>query len=143
MREHNELARRAAALAWAAYNAGATYVIENPVDRGAKGSPFFSARFRKHAPLWLLPEMQELANRTSPEWVSFAHSVRISRRVSEVDVPYGGGAAGGSTSRAGVGAVHTRLTRAWEGGGRVGGGCSGGGLPANIQRSGDGGTLSK
>ena len=31
---HNELARRAAALAGAAFDAGASYVVENPVDRG-------------------------------------------------------------------------------------------------------------
>lgn len=51
--EHNTLALRAARLAQVAYEAGDTHVIENPVDRGAVGSPYFSTRLRKHAPLWL------------------------------------------------------------------------------------------
>lgn len=70
--KHNELAKRAAALAMAAFMVGATYVIENPVDRGMRRSPHFSRRFRRHVPIWLLPVVRRLARETGPAWVSFA-----------------------------------------------------------------------
>ena len=72
VRRHNELAERSATLARAAYEAGATFVVENPVDRGERRSPFFSRKFRRHVPIWLLPTMRKLAEETSPLWVSVA-----------------------------------------------------------------------
>lgn len=69
--KHNEFVRFSAEVARAAWAAGATYVLENPVDRGLRGSPHYSHRLRRHVPLWLMPDIRELARETSPCWVSF------------------------------------------------------------------------
>ncbi|KAL3922888.1 MAG: hypothetical protein SGPRY_004396 [Prymnesium sp.] len=45
---HSEIAQREAVLARAAYTAGVTYVIENPVDSSRRGSAYFSQRFQRH-----------------------------------------------------------------------------------------------
>lgn len=48
------LAARMATLAW---SVGATFVVENPVDRGMRQwPPPFSWWWRQHVPLWLMPE---------------------------------------------------------------------------------------
>ncbi|KAL3909143.1 MAG: hypothetical protein SGPRY_009532, partial [Prymnesium sp.] len=59
-------------LAVAAYEVGATYIIENPVDRGWVGSPHFSWKARGHVPLWLMPQIRQLREDTRPVWSSFA-----------------------------------------------------------------------
>lgn len=56
---HNELAASAAQLAREGFDVRATYVIENPVDRGKRGSEHFRIRCREHAPIWLLLELRQ------------------------------------------------------------------------------------
>lgn len=71
LEKHNgfvRLATRVARLAWAV---GATFVIENPVDRGMRQSPHFSWWWRQHVPLWLMPDIRELVRGIQVEWVSF------------------------------------------------------------------------
>ena len=61
-------AQPAKELATAAYEAGCTYVVENPVDYGAHGSRYFSWAARAHCPLWLV-EIKACLARTRPvEW---------------------------------------------------------------------------
>lgn len=57
---HNRLVRASAYLAAAALVKGATVVIENPADRGEAGTPWYSRAWEEHAPLWLMPQMQEI-----------------------------------------------------------------------------------
>lgn len=61
---HNTLVELTEELATAAYEAGCTYVVENPVDYGAHGSRYFSWAARAHCPLWLASPMQRLAQAT-------------------------------------------------------------------------------
>lgn len=42
------------------------------MDRGAAGSPYFSAKLSKHATLWLLATMRRLAQTTGPTLVTVA-----------------------------------------------------------------------
>lgn len=72
VRPHNALAGKAAQLARAAFATGATYVVENPVDRGERGSEYFRVRFREHAPICLLPVMRQLGEETGAETVTVA-----------------------------------------------------------------------
>ena len=53
--KHNELAQFTADLVAAAHAAGASWVIENPADRGDRRSPAFWEKHADHAPLWLQP----------------------------------------------------------------------------------------
>lgn len=69
--KHNRLVDASIQLARAAHSAGATFIIENPVDRGQPGSHLFEQRFSEHAPLWLLPTVQSLQKDTSAIIVSF------------------------------------------------------------------------
>ena len=71
LRKHNALVDFSAELAMAAFMAGATFVIENPPDRGAPLSPLFRWTARQHAPLWLMPCMRQLATATKPVWLTF------------------------------------------------------------------------
>ena len=50
-------------------DAGATFIIENPPDRG--DGPLYQAKFASHAPLWLVPEMVELVQRTGARMITF------------------------------------------------------------------------
>eukprot|EP00964_Phaeocystis_antarctica_P049799 scaffold28844_cov77-Phaeocystis_antarctica.AAC.1 len=50
LRKHNELAAWTAQLARAAHDAGALWAIENPADRGLRGSPAFWIDHSDHAP---------------------------------------------------------------------------------------------
>lgn len=70
--QQNALASFSAAVALQAWEAGATFVIENPVDRGLRQSPHFRWAWRAHAPLWLLPSVRALAQAVRPRWVTFA-----------------------------------------------------------------------
>jgi len=70
--KHNAMADFSAALAQAAFDAGCTYVIENPVDRGMVGSPHFRWATRAHVPLWLMPSFRKLSKATKARWVTFA-----------------------------------------------------------------------
>ena len=71
LRKHNALVEFSAKVALAAYEAGITFIIENPPDRGRPSSHLFRWASRQHAPLWLAPCMQALAERTRPEWYTF------------------------------------------------------------------------
>ncbi|KAL3926279.1 MAG: hypothetical protein SGPRY_003372 [Prymnesium sp.] len=71
LERHNRLALITAEIALVAVEAGATYVIENPVDRGMRRSRHFSWRTRQHTPLWLLLCMRTLARESAPSSVSF------------------------------------------------------------------------
>jgi len=70
--QHNALAGFSAAIALLAWEASATFVIENPVDRGLRRSPHFRWAWRNHAPLWLLPSIRALASVVQPRWITFA-----------------------------------------------------------------------
>lgn len=72
VRKHNELVALSAELAAMACAAGATYVIENPVDHGWVGSPHFSWKGRGHVPQRLMPQIRQLRRDTNPVWSSFA-----------------------------------------------------------------------
>ena len=70
LERHNGFISFSATLAQAAFDAGATFVVENPVDLGMRGSPYYQWRKRQHCPLWLTTPMRELARRVSPTWAS-------------------------------------------------------------------------
>ena len=72
IKKHNAMADFSAALAHAVFDAGRTYVVENPVDRGMVGSPHFRWATRRHVPLWLMPSFRELSKGTRARWVTFA-----------------------------------------------------------------------
>jgi hypothetical protein len=72
LRKHNALADFSARLASAAFVAGKTFIIENPPDRGRRGSPLFRWSARHHVPLWLMPSIRALTCQCSPIWVTFA-----------------------------------------------------------------------
>ena len=71
LRKHNAMAEFSARVALAAFEAGATFIIENPPDRGMIGSRLYRWRARRHAPLWLMHCMRELARETQPLWLTF------------------------------------------------------------------------
>mgnify|MGYP006879408584 CR=1 FL=1 len=56
----NVLVRRTVIIAQAIADAGGVFIIENPPDRG--DGPLYQAKFASHAPLWLVPEVIELAD---------------------------------------------------------------------------------
>ena len=58
--KHNGFVELSAEVARAAVQAEATYVFENPVERGMRQSPHFSLRFKEHVRLWMMPRMREL-----------------------------------------------------------------------------------
>ena len=66
----NELARRSAVLAQAAYDAECDFVIENPIDR-AKPPPLYDKSWIEveHAPLWLQPCIKDLIAATRADFV--------------------------------------------------------------------------
>ena len=61
----NVLVRRTVLVARALADAGATFIIENPPDRG--DGPLYQAKFASHAPLWLVPEVVEPVHEVSNE----------------------------------------------------------------------------
>ena len=71
LRKHNALVEFSAQVALAAFEVGATFVIENPPDRGQLGSPLFRWAARRHAPLWLMPCMRSLAVKTRAVMLTF------------------------------------------------------------------------
>ena len=68
----NELARRSAVLAQAAYDAECDFVIENPIDR-ADPPPLYDKSWIEveHAPLWLQPCIMKLKAATRADYVHF------------------------------------------------------------------------
>ena len=66
----NELARRSAVLAQAAYDAECDFVIENPIDR-ADPPPLYDKSWIEveHAPLWLQPCIKKLKAATRADYV--------------------------------------------------------------------------
>ena len=71
LRKHNALVEFSAEVALAAFEAGATFVIENPPDRGRPTSRLFRWASRDHAPLWLMPCMKALAKETKAIRLTF------------------------------------------------------------------------
>ena len=71
LRKHNALVEFSAQVALAAFEVGATFVIENPPDRGQLGSPLFRWAARRHAPLWLMPCMRSLTVKTRAVMLTF------------------------------------------------------------------------
>ena len=67
---HNSFVAFTEELAMAAWEASATFIIENPVDYGLHGSRYYQWAKRHHCPLWLSTPMQRLAKATSPTWVT-------------------------------------------------------------------------
>ena len=65
------LAEFTAAVILAAFGAGVPWALENPADRGVKGTPQFWARYHDHAPIWLMPCLQEAFKVTAAEFVTF------------------------------------------------------------------------
>ena len=53
--KHNRLANYSARLVEAAAEAGVAWAVENPADRGDRGSDAWWAAFADHAPLWKVP----------------------------------------------------------------------------------------
>lgn len=73
LRKHNELAAWTAQLARAAHDAGALWAIENPADRGLRGSPAFWIDHSDHAPLWVQQCVLQLAEHASAASRTFAY----------------------------------------------------------------------
>ena len=73
----NLLVRRTVLIAQALADAGATFIIENPPDRG--DGPLYQAKFASHAPLWLVPEVVELVQRTGARMITFPQCALGSR----------------------------------------------------------------
>ena len=73
LRKHNELAAWTAQLARAAHDAGVLWAIENPADRGLKGSPAFWRERSDHAPLWVQEYILQLAAHTQAASRTFAY----------------------------------------------------------------------
>ena len=67
---HNAFVSFSKEVALATFEAGGTYVIENPVDYGYRVSPHFRWAARAHCPLWLATPMRRLAEATRPSWAS-------------------------------------------------------------------------
>ena len=86
LRKHNELAEWTAQLAMAAHDAGILWAIENPADRGLRGSPAAWPGHEDHAPLWVqqcvlrLAEHASAASRTFAYTAPSARSTRSTRR---------------------------------------------------------------
>ena len=73
LRKHNELASWTMELAAAAHDAGVIWAIENPADRGLRGSPAFWLERSDHAPLWVQECTKRLAARTGAASRTFAY----------------------------------------------------------------------
>ena len=71
-RRHNLLVERGATLAFLVWEAGGTFIIENPPDYGWRKSPHFRWQARAHVPLWLTSWMRHLATLTNPAWATTA-----------------------------------------------------------------------
>ena len=71
LRKHNEFVFRTVALATTAFQCGATFVIEHPLDRGQLGSPYFLWDARPHASLWVTPPVVQLVRSTRAEYIHF------------------------------------------------------------------------
>ena len=69
-REHNELLDFAAEVAHATLDAGATFVIENPVDCGRPGSRYYRWQARRHCPIWLTTPLLGVMERDGVRQVS-------------------------------------------------------------------------
>eukprot|EP00965_Chrysotila_dentata_P084176 2779111-Pleurochrysis_carterae.AAC.1 len=65
----NELLRRTAQLLRAANSAGAEFILEHAADRGALSSPLYL--HKRHAPIWLMPDVQALRADCSATLISF------------------------------------------------------------------------
>ena len=68
---HNTLVERSAAIAAAVAEVGGDYVIENPADRGDPTSKLFRWKWRRHVPLWLMPAIVALKEKTDGAAVTF------------------------------------------------------------------------
>eukprot|EP00965_Chrysotila_dentata_P085535 2821514-Pleurochrysis_carterae.AAC.1 len=66
------MAEFTAALVTAAEAVGTPWALENPADCGDPRGLAWWPRFAEHAPLWLLPIMQEALGRAGAEYVTFA-----------------------------------------------------------------------
>eukprot|EP00965_Chrysotila_dentata_P208242 6184591-Pleurochrysis_carterae.AAC.1 len=71
--QSNELVRRTAQLLRAASAAGAELVLEHPADRGVLSSPLFL--HKRHAPIWLMPDILALGADCSASLISFPQCV--------------------------------------------------------------------
>ena len=67
----NDIVGRMAALLLLAHHAGTQFIVENPADRGDLTKPKLYLH-RDHGPLWLMPAMLHLADKTSAKFVTFA-----------------------------------------------------------------------
>ena len=70
--KHNRLAEWSAAMAQLASRYGVRWTIENPADRGTKGSPAFWARMSDHGSLWRHKAIVELRDTVPSGMVTFA-----------------------------------------------------------------------
>ena len=73
LRKHNQLAAWTAQLAEAAHDAGVLWAIENPADRGLRGSPAFWLERADHAPLWVQECVLQLVAHTQAASRTFAY----------------------------------------------------------------------
>ena len=73
LRKHNELAAWTTRLAQAAHDAGALWAVENPADRGVRGSPAHWEGREDHAPLWAQECVLRLAAQTEAASRTFAY----------------------------------------------------------------------
>lgn len=115
VQKHNEFVRFTAELATAAYQAGSTYIIENPVDRGYVGSPHFSWKARGHVPLWLMHDIRQLSKSTRPRWLSFAQCAFGGEFQKWTTLMTSGPRAHCLRSLGGMGCGHTSHTRVAKG----------------------------
>eukprot|EP00965_Chrysotila_dentata_P004651 151553-Pleurochrysis_carterae.AAC.1 len=70
--KHNRLAGFTADLVLAAHRAGVPWAVENPADCGEVGGAAWWPRMADHAPLWLLPRIQNALAESGAGRVTFA-----------------------------------------------------------------------
>ena len=70
LRLANLLVTRTCRLLTAATEVGSEFILENPADRGDPGVKYYFLNER-HAPLWEMPEIKVLQEKTSAQQISF------------------------------------------------------------------------
>ena len=70
LRLANLLVTRTCRLLMAAAEGGSEFILENPADRGDPGVKYYFLNER-HAPLWEMPEIKVLQDKTNAQQISF------------------------------------------------------------------------
>lgn len=85
VQKHNELASLSTRLEREAFQAGGTFVIENPVDRGDRSSTFFEKKVCKSRFSMSNAEVRTLAGKTNEPPLDSRADVRLHQQLPEMD----------------------------------------------------------